>query len=397
MFKPASHTDGDSGLMNVPTKLKEQTRPGSRRRRLLIAPAAVVAVVGLLVANAVAVGQQSAEATGDSTLPLDGGNIYVRQDGPRDAPAVVLIHGLAGSTRWWDSLTPLLARSHRVIRIDLLGHGQSAKPAGPGYEIPEQGRRVGQALDRLGVKHVIVVGHSTGGWVATALAEQRPDLVIALALIDTGPRLDADISKGPATQLMSVPIVGQLLWRLRTDSLIRKAASNGFSRPGYQIPQQIIDDLRGIHRDIAGSRRLPKPTRAPRPADSPQQAAAGDLRHGRPEMAILIRRRIRCRSRRKGRVAAQRRTLADARESTRYRHTPPRLHRLRARQPAVRAPLLCLLRSGKLRCRGSWRVGYTLATRLRLRLHEISEIVGGLVIMPASPAVITGFIAAASR
>lgn len=86
--------------MNVPTKLTEQIRPGSRRRRLLIAPAAVVAVVGLLLANAVAVGQQSAEATGDSTLPLDGGNIYVRQDGPRDAPAVVLIHGLAGSTRW---------------------------------------------------------------------------------------------------------------------------------------------------------------------------------------------------------------------------------------------------------------------------------------------------------
>jgi pimeloyl-ACP methyl ester carboxylesterase len=231
--------------MNVPTKLKEQTRPGSRRLRLPIAPAAVVAVVGLLLANAVAVGQQSAEATGDSTLPLDGGNIYVRQDGPRNAPAVVLIHGLAGWTRWWDSLTPLLARSHRVIRIDLLGHGQSAKPAGPGYEIPEQGRRVGQALDRLGVQHVIVVGHSTGGWVATALAEQRPDLVIALALIDTGPRLDADISKWPATQLMSIPIVGQLLWRLRTDSLILKAASNGFSRPGYQIPQQLIDDLRG--------------------------------------------------------------------------------------------------------------------------------------------------------
>jgi pimeloyl-ACP methyl ester carboxylesterase len=70
--------------------------------------------------------------------------------------------------------------------------------------------------------------------------------VIALALIDTGPRLDADISKGPVTQLMSVPIIGQLLWRLRTDSLIRKAAGNGFSRSGYQIPQQIIDDLRGI-------------------------------------------------------------------------------------------------------------------------------------------------------
>src|SRR4029453_14089243 len=135
LFKPTPHTDGDSGLMNVPTKLKEQIRAGSRRRRLLIPPAAAVAVVGRPLGNAVGGGQRGAEATGDSTLPLDGGNIYVRQDGPRDAPAVVLIQGLAGWTPWGDSVHPLALRSHRVIRIDLLGHGQSAKPAGPGYEI----------------------------------------------------------------------------------------------------------------------------------------------------------------------------------------------------------------------------------------------------------------------
>jgi pimeloyl-ACP methyl ester carboxylesterase len=111
-------------------------------------------------------------------------NVHVRQDGPRDAPVLVLIHGFAGSTRWWDALVPMLARSYRVIRIDLLGHGRSAKPVGGGYEIPEQGARVGAALDRLGVTHAVVVRHSTGGSVATALAEQRPpprtaDLLLA--------------------------------------------------------------------------------------------------------------------------------------------------------------------------------------------------------------------------
>src|SRR6266540_3065186 len=155
-----------------------------RRRRRIIASTILLAVVGLLPGNAAMVDRQDADATGTSTLPLDGGNIYVRQDGPRDAPALVLIHGLGSSTRWWDRVVPMLARSYHVIRIDLLGHGRSAKPAGGGYAIPQQGRRVGQALDRLGVKHTIVVGHSTGGAVATALAEQRGDLVTALALID---------------------------------------------------------------------------------------------------------------------------------------------------------------------------------------------------------------------
>jgi pimeloyl-ACP methyl ester carboxylesterase len=226
-----------------------------RRRRRIIASTILLAVVGLLLGNAAMVDRQDADATRNSTLPLDGGNIYVRQNGPRDAPALVLLHGLGSSTRWWDRVVPMLARSHHVIRIDLLGHGRSAKPAGGGYAIPQQGRRVGQALDRLGVKHTIVVGHSTGGAVATALAEQRGDLVTALALIDTGPRTDAFISQGLVGRLIEVPVVGQLLWRLRTDGLLRKGMSTAFI-PSFQIPQQLVDDARGVtyHALTAASR-----------------------------------------------------------------------------------------------------------------------------------------------
>ncbi|AQZ70542.1 alpha/beta hydrolase [[Actinomadura] parvosata subsp. kistnae] len=179
-------------------------------------------------------------------LPLDGGSVHVRQDGPRDAPALVLIHGLAGSARWWDPLVPTLAEHHRVIRIDLLGHGRSAKPAAGGYGIEEQGRRVGQALDRLGVRHAVVAGHSTGGSVATALAEQRRDLVSALALIDSGLSLDAFISDGFVGRLLFVPVVGQSLWRLRTDGIILQGLETAFSRPGFEIPPQLVDDVRGM-------------------------------------------------------------------------------------------------------------------------------------------------------
>lgn len=253
-------TDGDSGLMmsssgrdtqfddidpRSPDGKPHGRRVGiRRRRRRVIASATLLAAVRLLQVNAATVTRQDAAATGNPSLPLDGGDIYVSQDGPRDASALVLIHGLAGSTRWWDTLVPILAESHRIIRIDLLGHGRSAKPAGRGYEIPEQGRRVGTALDRLGVKHAIVVGHSTGGSVATALAEQRHDLVTALALVNTGPRPDAYISQGPVSRLMPVPVVGQLLWRLRTDGVLRHIMSTGFSRHGFEIPQRLVDDAR---------------------------------------------------------------------------------------------------------------------------------------------------------
>ena len=251
--------DGDSGLMTTPPTLDNQLddpdprspdpEPGlgraRRRRRRVITSTILLAVVGLLLGNAAMVDWQDADATGNSTLPLDGGKIYVSQDGPRDAPALVLIHGLGASTHWWDRVVPMLARSYRVIRIDLLGHGRSAKPAGGGYAIPQQGRRVGQALDRLGVTHAVVVGHSTGGYVASALAEQRGDLVTALALIDTGPRMDAFISDGPVGKLIFAPVLGQLLWRLRTDGIIRRGLRTAYA-PGFKVPQQLVEDTRGM-------------------------------------------------------------------------------------------------------------------------------------------------------
>ncbi|MFC5200405.1 alpha/beta fold hydrolase [Streptomyces kaempferi] len=192
----------------------------------------------MTVSDGSSYGNGGAAATESSTLSLDGGDIYVCQDGPRDAPALLLIHGSASSTRSWDPLVPMLTGSHRVIRIDLLGHGRSAKPADRSYALPDQARRAGVALDRLGVEHAVVVGHSSGGVVATSLAEQRPDLVPALALVNTGPSLDALIAPDSAA-------TGPSQWP-PTDEQLRRFASTGFSRAGYQIPEELLDDVRGM-------------------------------------------------------------------------------------------------------------------------------------------------------
>uniref|UniRef100_A0AAU2W3G4 Alpha/beta hydrolase n=1 Tax=Streptomyces sp. NBC_00008 TaxID=2903610 RepID=A0AAU2W3G4_9ACTN len=104
------------------------------------------------------------------------------------------------------------------------------------YALRDQARRAGSVLDRLGVEHAVVVGHSSGGVVATALAEQRPDLVTALALVNTGPSLNAFI----APQSDSA---GLSQWP-PTDEQIRSFASTGFSRAGYRIPAELLDEVR---------------------------------------------------------------------------------------------------------------------------------------------------------
>ncbi|MFC7624637.1 alpha/beta fold hydrolase [Microlunatus sp. GCM10028923] len=166
------------------------------------------------------------------------GDLHVIDDGPRGAPVLLLLHGTASSLHAYDRLAPLLTSRYRVIMIDLLGHGRSAKPDDAPYEIVDHGRRTGRVLDRLGVPRAIVVGHSTGGSVATALAEQRPELVRGLVLINSGPRLDAYTAPPLA--------IDPAAWDSLTDDQLRQAMESAFSRPGFRPPQELVEDLRGM-------------------------------------------------------------------------------------------------------------------------------------------------------
>src|SRR4051812_27691260 len=105
-------------------------------------PTAALAGLALLNKRLVDREERPAEADGGRILHLAGGDLHVLEEGAPDAPPLVMLHGFAGSLRWFDRLAPLLASSHHVIRIDLLGHGGSSKP-GCGYEMHKQARPLG--------------------------------------------------------------------------------------------------------------------------------------------------------------------------------------------------------------------------------------------------------------
>src|SRR4029079_17885960 len=153
------------------------------RRGLKIALTVVVVLIGLGIVNAFVLDNQTkqAEVTADggkieeaSSVDLQGFDSPATGSGPEGAP-IVLLHCFGCSSQWWNPILPALNENHRVVRIDLIGHGGSAKPQS-GYEIETQAAAAAEALNSLGVQGATVVGHSLGGIVATSLAEQAREL-----------------------------------------------------------------------------------------------------------------------------------------------------------------------------------------------------------------------------
>jgi pimeloyl-ACP methyl ester carboxylesterase len=221
------------------------------RRCVRITLVAVAAIAALLVVNAIVTDNQTKGAAttveGGRILRLPGGEVQVVSEGPVDgsragAP-IALLHCFGCSLHWWDRVVPLLDRRHRVIRVDLLGFGGSEKPSG-GYSMEEQGRLVAQALKRLGVRRAVVVGHSMGFDVATALAGASRGLVDRLVNLDE--QSSPDYGSPPfLAKLGFAPVIGQALWRITPNSAVKDGYEQAFA-PGYDLGKfddQVVDDF----------------------------------------------------------------------------------------------------------------------------------------------------------
>jgi pimeloyl-ACP methyl ester carboxylesterase len=240
------------------------------RRGWKILIGAVVALAVLLVLNALSIDHETKSATvteaGGELVNVGGRQLEVVESGPRTGAPIVLIHCFTCAINYWDEMVPLLARRHRVIAVDLLGHGGSEKPAS-GYSVPDQASAVAAVLAKLGVRDAEVVGHSLGGPVTIALAEQSPQLVDRMVAIDSIP----DSSYGDVGfigELPFKPVIGQALWRIKPDFTIRDGLKVAFA-PGFPVPDAFVEDVKrmtynaysGSHDgfdDYTGERALPE-------------------------------------------------------------------------------------------------------------------------------------------
>src|SRR6202049_231577 len=168
-----------------------------------------------------------------SYLELHGERIAYREAGAGEA--LLLIHGMAGSSATWRAVLPQLSKRYRVVAPDLVGHGESAKPRGD-YSLGAFAVWLRDLLDELGITRATIVGHSLGGGVAMQFVYQHPDYCQRLILISSG-GLGPDV--GWTLRLLSAPGAELVLPAIapRPVLAVGNKLRSWFSSVGIQSPR----------------------------------------------------------------------------------------------------------------------------------------------------------------
>lgn len=133
-------------------------------------------------------------------VTVGGARISYRAWGKPDGQGVILVHGGAAHAGWWDHIAPFLAAEHRVVAIDLSGHGDSDRRAV--YSLEAWADEVLTVASRESVGRPVIVGHSMGGFVGLTAAKLHGDSVRGVVAIDSPVR---EISPEAKTWLASNP------------------------------------------------------------------------------------------------------------------------------------------------------------------------------------------------
>jgi pimeloyl-ACP methyl ester carboxylesterase len=162
-------------------------------------------------------------------VDTSAGRVYVHRVG-RGEP-LLLLHGYMMSHYYFRQVLPAFAAQHDVIALDLLGFGESDRPDPPGfsYDLPSLAGSVGEVLDKLGIEHAKVLGHSLGGGVALTLAARRPELVTRLVLVC------------PTVYPLPIPLLGKVVLQPTIGKFLFKNAFTKFELRRQMLAQHFKD------------------------------------------------------------------------------------------------------------------------------------------------------------
>ncbi len=181
-------------------------------------------------------------------VEIEGSRVHFRDEGPKDAPASLLLHGTAASLHTWDGWVERLGSRFRLLRLDLQGYGLTGPNRQKDYSIDQQIRVITTLMDRRGIPSAAVAGNSLGGLIAWRLAAAHPDRVRSLILLSpAGAPPPETADKAPKTRrgfrtldLAKIPGLRSLLTRLTPRFLIRRSMEQVYGDPS-RLSEELVE------------------------------------------------------------------------------------------------------------------------------------------------------------
>jgi len=125
----------------------------------------------------------------ESTVSSRGFALHYVEWGAPTAPPVILLHGITGHARTWDTLAEALAPQWRVLALDQRGHGDSDSAPDGDYSTGAMADDLAAFADALGYRRFTLLGLSMGGRVAMEFAGAHPDRLERLVIVDIAPEI----------------------------------------------------------------------------------------------------------------------------------------------------------------------------------------------------------------
>jgi pimeloyl-ACP methyl ester carboxylesterase len=171
-----------------------------------------------------------------------GMRLRVRDTGPRDAPAVILLHGFGSSLETWDAWADMLSDKFRVVRYDLPGFGLTGPDPTGDYSDARGVQVLGALMDALGIAKASVIGNSMGGKLAWSFAVAQPGRVEKLVLVSPDGFASPGFDYG---QKPDVPFTMRLLPYVLPTMMLRASLV-----PAYADKAMLSDELVTRYRDM---------------------------------------------------------------------------------------------------------------------------------------------------
>jgi pimeloyl-ACP methyl ester carboxylesterase len=163
-------------------------------------------------------------------LTVAGVRLHLVDGGPRDSPAVILLHGFGSSLQTWDAWAASLAKNHRVIRFDLPGFGLTGPDPTGDYTDARAMRLIAALMDQLGLAKASLIGNSLGGRLAWRFAADHPDRVEKLVLISPDGFASPGFEYGRAPD---VPLMMRALPYVMPRAMLRASLAPAYANPAH--------------------------------------------------------------------------------------------------------------------------------------------------------------------